>query len=253
MYLKKIGIGAVFAVAWLTIWEICAIWIDLPFAIPRVLPTLKVFVHLFSEVSFWRVILYSFVRILIGLSFGVLLGVLLAILSIWIPPLHIGFSQAMAAMKATPVASFIMLLWILIGRDTVPIAIALLMVVPLIYQGITDGYRERDPQLSEMLAVYQVSLLRKFQIFLLPEVFRFFLPSLIQSTALAWKAGIAAEIIAYTANSIGKEISDAKNFFEGERMFAWTLAVILLSLLIEFVLNSLHRRYRRYADRNQES
>ena len=62
------------------------------------------------------------------------------------------------------------------------------------------------------------------------------------SIGLAWKAGIAAEIIAYTRNSIGKEIFDAKNFFMGPEMFAWTLAVVLLSLLFEMLIKLLLRK-----------
>ena len=39
-----------------------------------------------------------------------------------------------------------------------------------------------------------------------------------------------------------KEISNAKNYLEGELLFAWTIAVILLSLLFEYGLKGLERR-----------
>ena len=253
MRLKRLATSLLFLFLWLGIWEISALLLDLPFAIPHVVPTLSTLFFLLFEFSFWKSIFYSALRILIGLLIGVLLAVVLAILAIRLPPFHIGISQLMATIKATPVASFVMLLWILIGRDTVPIAIALLMILPIIYQSIYTGHKEMDAQLLEMLQVFQVSPIRKLKIFILPEIFRYLFPSLITATGLAWKAGIAAEIIAYTSNSIGKQISDAKNFFEGERLFAWTIAVILLSLLIEATLKFLDRRYRRYVNRNQES
>ena len=53
------------------------------------------------------------------------------------------------------------------------------------------------------------------------------------SLGLAWKAGIAAEVLSVPGHSIGKHLFEAKLYFETEELFAWTLAVIVLSLVIE--------------------
>jgi NitT/TauT family transport system permease protein len=53
---------------------------------------------------------------------------------------------------------------------------------------------------------------------------------------MAWKAGIAAEVIAPTEKAIGTEIYFAKAYFETADLFAWTLTVIILSILIEKLL-----------------
>ena len=59
------------------------------------------------------------------------------------------------------------------------------------------------------------------------------------SIGLAWKAGVAAEIIAMPKNTIGTMIGEAKLYIESATMFAWTLTVILLSLVIEFLFTRL--------------
>ena len=50
---------------------------------------------------------------------------------------------------------------------------------------------------------------------------------------MAWKAGIAAEVICSPKGTIGSELYNAKIYLESEDMFAWTLTVIILSIIIE--------------------
>ena len=62
------------------------------------------------------------------------------------------------------------------------------------------------------------------------------------------------EILATPRGTIGRMIGDARLYLETEQMFAWTLTVILLSLLIEYGFVALFRRFDRSAraggDRN---
>ena len=64
---------------------------------------------------------------------------------------------------------------------------------------------------------------------------------------LAWKAGIAAEVLAHAANSIGGQIYDAKIYIETADLFAWTAVVILMSVLLEklmvFVIQKVGKNY----------
>ena len=68
---------------------------------------------------------------------------------------------------------------------------------------------------------------------------------------LAWKAGIAAEIIAMPLGTIGTMIGNAKQYIETVDMFAWTLTVILLSLAIEFLFAALLGRLGKEMQRKE--
>jgi NitT/TauT family transport system permease protein len=50
---------------------------------------------------------------------------------------------------------------------------------------------------------------------------------------LGWKAGIAAEVLTVPKQSMGRMISEAKLYLMTEELFAWTLTVIVLSLLLQ--------------------
>ena len=61
----------------------------------------------------------------------------------------------------------------------------------------------------------------------------FFRTSCISALGLGWKAGIAAEVLTVPKASIGRMISESKLYLLTEELFAWTLAVVLLSLLLQ--------------------
>ena len=65
---------------------------------------------------------------------------------------------------------------------------------------------------------------------------------------MAWKAGIAAEIISMPRGVIGTMIGESKLYIETVDTFAWTLTVILLSLAIEALVTALlkHRPKSRF-------
>ncbi len=218
---------------WLAIWEITAITVDLQFIFPRITSTLKALGTLFVTGLFWKSILYSLLRVVYGFLLGAVIGFLLALLCNRFSFISAIISPAITAVKSTPVASIIMLLWFIIGSKSVPIAIAVLMVAPIVWQSTVDGYKSIDRELIEVCMVFKISYMKKLKILIIPSMLKTLLPSLISASALAWKSGIAAEIITYTENSIGRIIIDSKGNFDGASMFAMTLVVIVLSVIIE--------------------
>lgn len=227
---------------WLIVWEAAARGLDLSFAIPTVEDTLLALLRLLGMPDFWQTVAASLGRILLGFAEGTVLGMLLAWLSVISPLADAIISPAQKIIRCTPVASFIMVLWILVGRDAVPAAIALLMVMPVIWQALRDGYADLDPALDDVVRVFHASRWQRLTMFVLPSMKRDFLTAMVTSIGLAWKAGVAAEIIAYTARSIGRAIADARNLFNGPEMMAWTLCVIALSLAVEALVQLVLRR-----------
>ena len=100
-----------------------------------------------------------------------------------------------------------------------------------------------DKDLSEVCEIFEFSRFKKFRYLVIPHLLKFFVPASLTAMGLAWKSGIAAEIITYTKNSIGQNIFDAKNFFEGDKMFAWTIVVVFISLVLEKTIRLLIRRF----------
>jgi NitT/TauT family transport system permease protein len=62
---------------------------------------------------------------------------------------------------------------------------------------------------------------------------------------LAWKSGIAAEVISSPRWAIGRALQDGRIHLQIADVMAWTLVVILLSLALEWVLLKLVRKVGR--------
>lgn len=230
---------------WISVWEISSIIINKEYFLPSVQNTFISLFKILSTSSFYKVVFFSILRVLSGLSLGIILAIFLAFLSCKFECIKAIVSPLISIMKSTPVATLIIVLWILLSGDTLPIVIALLMVMPIIWQNLIDGYETIDKNLWEVCDVFEFSLFKKFKYLIFPTLIKYFIPSVITAVGLAWKSEIATEIIAYTNNSIGKFINDANYNFDSASVFAWTIIIIVLSLSLEFGAKKLLRRFNK--------
>ena len=243
--LKKVIVGVASLLFWVVIWEILSRVVNFSFIRPGVFDTALAFASLLPKTAFWLTVSESLLRILAGLVLGLIFGVLLGCLSAIRSTAHSFLSPIMTVVRCTPVASFIMIVWFLLKKDYIPTVIALFMVLPIIWQSTAEAIQKTDKDLLEVAQLYKFSPWKKLRYAYSPTIIKYLIPSAVTSLGLAWKAGVAAEIITSPENSIGAEISNAKNAFEGAEMFAWTLTVVLLSLALEFAVKSLLRRVKR--------
>ena len=224
-------------VFWLLVWELLSLVANADFILPSPLHTLSVLLSLFGKSSFYKAVFASLLRVLLGFAIGALMGAALALAAHASSLLSTLIAPIMTVIKATPVASFIMVLWCFIGSSPVPTVIGALMVAPLIYHSLIKALQVKNTELDEVCRVYKIQGIRKFRFLYFPTILEFLIPAAVSAMGLCWKASIAAEIIAYTKNSIGREIYLSKAFLEGATLFAYTTVVILLSLVFEKLMH----------------
>lgn len=239
---KKLGRILLIAAFWLGVWWLASYLVGKPLLFPTPLAVAKRLAELMQTPEFYLITANSLKNILLGILWAVLLGSLLAIFSAKLSLLRELLLPIMSVVKATPVASFIILALIWMGSAKVPTFITILIVLPIIWTNLDEGLRKIDPALIEVTKVYKMPYFRRLKLLIFPSVKPYFVSACRTSMGLAWKAGIAAEIIAMPRNSIGTMIGDAKQYIMTEDMFAWTLTVILLSLVIELVVTSILQR-----------
>ena len=221
---------------WLLIWQLAAALAGQELLLPSPLRVARELIRLAGGAEFWLTVAQSIRRVLTGIASAVLLGILLALLTHKSAVLRALLSPVMTLVKSTPVASFIILALVWLGRDVVPPVIAALMVLPVVWANVSQGLDGIDPQLLELAQVFRLPRGRVFRRITLPSVLPHLRAALCSALGLGWKAGVAAEILTVPARSIGKRIYEAKIYLETTELFAWTAAVVLLSLVIERLL-----------------
>lgn len=218
----------------LSFWQIFASIENNVYILPGVKDTFHALVNIVKSSNFVKIILSTVLRVVTGLFLGIVFGIVLAPICYKIPLINMFVSPILSIIKSTPVASFIVLLWLRLNGNTLTVLIAFLMVLPIIWQNLMDGFSSVPNDLKEVAKIYNFSLKKKLKCLYSPVLFKYLLPAMVTSSGLAWKSEIATEIIAYTSNSIGQEINNAKYFSNTPEVFAWTIVIIILSLLFEF-------------------
>lgn len=229
-------------VFWFAVWYIVALRVDSDLLFPSPFTVFNRVFELASEKQFYMTLLVSLLRIVVGIVAAVVLGVILAILTELIEPLRIIVHPAMTLIKATPVASFILLALVWISRTLIPVFIVILIVLPIIWGNISEGIRSLDRGIIEMLRLYKVPLYKQLIHFYIPSIAPYFRSALLSSSGLGWKSGVAAEVLTVPTYAIGKMLFEAKQYLETVDLFAWTFAVIILSYGIEKFFSWLTKR-----------
>lgn len=240
--LKKAARTVSVVLFWVAVWGIAAHFAGKPLLFPSPASVLSTLLSLLQTKTFYVATLRSLWNVTAGIVSAVALGSILAMVTCKLPPLRALLLPLMSVIKATPVASFIILALIWLGSSRVPSFITFLIVLPVLWTNLDVGLQKIDPQLHEVATVYRMPPVKRLRLLVLPSVKPYFISACRTSVGLAWKAGIAAEIIAMPKNTIGTMLGEAKLYILTSEMFAWTLTVILLSLLVEFGLSKLFQQ-----------
>jgi len=146
-----------------------------------------------------------------------------------------------------PVASFIILAFLWIDTKNLSILISFMMVVPMIYANVLWGLKATDAKLLEMAEVFHLSLLKRIIAIYIPSVTPYFISAVTIGLGFCWKAGIAAEVIGIPSGSIGERLYEAKLYLMTKELFAWTIVIIIISVLFEGLVMLLIRPLQRKA------
>ena len=189
--------------------------------------------ELIRTAAFWRAVGASALRIFGGFLLACLLAVGLASLAARFRRLRELLYPLVAAVKAVPVVSFIILALVWLNGRSLPLFISALMVFPPVYLNVLAGIAAADQKLLEMARVFRVPLWRQLRGIGLPQVLPYFRAAVSLGLGLCWKAGVAAEVIGLPAGTIGERLYTAKVYFQTPDLFAWTAVIVAVSLVFE--------------------
>ncbi len=234
-WILKIGLPLVF---WIGLWEVLSLLVSdrLKLFLPG---PIQVFAKWFT-VGFTPTYLemagITLLRILAGFLLGVIVGFLLGLLTHGLKFMDYIFAPAMKVVRSVPVVSFIILAFLFVNVNNLPIVISFLMVVPLIWQNVHDSLANIDKELDAVSRLYNVGRIKTLVQVKLPQILPEFFSSCVSALGYAWKAGVAAEVLCTPTKSLGHIIYSAKAALNFDEVYAATLTVVLFSIIIEVLL-----------------
>ncbi len=245
--LKTLKILAVTAF-WILVWEAVSRFVardneSMYLLLPRPMTVFETWLDIAFTAEYLAAVGKTLLRVFWGFLIGVLAGFGFGVATHTLKAVDMFLSPLLKMIRAVPVVAITILFFALFKSDALPTSVVVLMVAPLIWQTVHDGLSAPNTELLEMAAVYRLSRFKAFYYIKLPSM----LPSLVTATVnalgLAWKSGIAAEVICEPNVGLGTILIEGKGMIDFSSVYAVTLTVVILSLFIEVLLKALSNRF----------
>lgn len=218
---------------WLAVWQAAAVAVGYEVFLVSPIQALGALLRLLPQADFWQRVAFSSGRILLGFCLGVLCSAALAAAAEFWPWAEALISPVMQLVKATPVASFIILALLWVSGSSLSVLISFLMVLPVLYGSVRTGLQSVDRRLLEMARVFRLPPARRVRAVWLPALLPAFRQGCSAALGICWKSGVAAEVIGLPDGSIGDALYRAKITLATRELFAWTFVIIAVSAVFE--------------------
>ena len=229
----------------LLIWQLVALLVDSDILLVGPWQVIKRLVFIWREDGFLTAVGFSLLHIFGGFLLGFVLGLVFACLAARFKVFKIFLWPYMASIKAVPVASFVVICLVWLSPARLSVFISFLIVLPVMYQNTLTAIEGIDPSLKDLARLEKLSYARTLKDIILPSIAPQIKSSASLLAGIAWKAGIAAEVIGTPHFSIGRKLYLAKTYLATDDLLAWTLIVVILSVLFErffvFIIGKIFR------------
>lgn len=230
---------AVIIVCWLALWQLASTLIGTSIILAGPIESATALAHDIVTADFWHTVAFTFSRIALGFLISASLALTFAVVSWKLPLIADILNPAVSFIKSVPIVCIIVLLLIWVGSRHVSIIAVALMVFPPLYYGVLEGLRHSAREMTDMLDVFHIGSWRRMRYYYIPLVMPQVSAALRVVIGVAWKSGVAAEVIGIPDGSIGEGIYFSKISLETADLFAWTFVVVALAVACEKIILAL--------------
>jgi len=142
-------------------------------------------------------------------------------------------------LRSMPILAVLLILLSFLGAGQAPIAVAFLSLFPMLYAGISAALLGVDRHLIEVSRVCGTPLWRKVTAIYLPLSAPYVLKESAAALSFSLKLIVSAEVLAYTAKSLGGMMQEAKIYSEIPQLFALVVTAFIVGLILEMAVGLL--------------
>ncbi|MBR4514031.1 MAG: ABC transporter permease subunit [Lachnospiraceae bacterium] len=217
----------------LALWQAAAMLINQRILLVSPVDVLLRLTTIWQTEGFFASIGFTFLRITAGFFAGLFLGILLSFAAARFEWIEILLWPFVVTFKTVPVASFVVICLIWLSAGNLSIFISFLVVFPIVYQNLLAGLKAKDPRMEEMASIFGMRGFAKLKAITLEAIKPQLISACSIGAGMAWKAGVAAEVIGTPNGSIGKQLYLSKIYLDTDDLLAWTVILVLISVLFE--------------------
>ena len=206
------------------------------------------FLSLFGKTYFYTELWGDIVRTVISFAISFLFSAVFAVLAGVNETFERAFYPITVIFRSIPTMSVILWCLIALKADKSPSAVSFIVTFPMLYSAIFGAVKNRDKKLDEMAKVFGVKRSDRIFKMIIPDVWKRLFPQFCAILSFNVKLIVAGEALAYTGNSLGRELKIANANFETAKLLALSVAIILLAVFLELTVKGVAAVIRRIKD-----
>lgn len=217
----------------ITSWWLGAYFMDNSYILPTPQAVVTSMMHQLTSPDFYRIVLTTLTRSSMGLLFAFITALLFALCSYYSSILLGLLTPIITLAKSVPNISYIIIILIWFGREVSATIITFLILFPMFYSNFLTGLESKDKKLCDVLKIYPLSKFNQIIKIDLPMLKPFIAASMSSGIGLAFKVGVMAEILGQVDQGIGRELQYCRINLDMAGIFAWTIWIIILLVILE--------------------
>lgn len=232
-----IGIILIFA-----LWLISSLFVSDSFIVPPLNKTFIRIIDLLKNANTYISIFNTIGVLLIILIVSFIVSGSLALLSIKFPKFKEVISPILSLLKIIPLPALIILLLTHQSRANTSIILTSFMTIPLIYDVLYGYLISINKEILD-----EIKLLSRFNFKIL---FNVYIPligvgiitAFLQAFGLGLKVKVMTEFVANAPKTIGYDLSMAAASYAMDLVFAWTVILVVIVVIVDFTINQILKR-----------
>ena len=221
----------------LMLWLLASIKVNSAVLLPSPMAVGSKMFLLLKTPEFYSHLASSLGRIGLVVLLGFLLSLVLVILSLKSEFIKQFVTALNDVVRTIPVAAFIILSLIWIGREGSIILVGMLIILPLIYDFLMESISGIFERYESVLEIYGSSFFENLFKVYLPLMKSPLLTLFKSSTLLAVKTTINAEVLVAMMQGIGYQLIYAQSNLDTTTVLAYSGWIVLLSLLFSHLIS----------------
>lgn len=190
--------------------------------------------RLLASDTFWRDLGTTFYRVMAGFVLAAIVGTALGLLLGSRRKLGEFFEPVLAVTNtiSSAIWAIFAIIWFGISNATT-IFVVFMTALPLILTNVWQGTRSVRADFVELAHSFRMSRLQVLRKIYLPTILPDFFSGARLAFGFGWRVSLVAETIG-ASNGVGYRLRQAADLVQTDQVFAWTITLVVLMVLIEF-------------------
>ena len=227
----------------LVVWMVASLAIKQDVILPSIGIAFKKLIDILGSAYTYKILGFTCLRLAICLIASLFIAIVLASLSTRFVRFSYYIRPLISLLRTIPVVAIIIVLLVFIGNQRASIFITGLVMLPIMYEGILSGMKNINSDILDEIKIQSNINIYIIRNIFIPLIRPHIIVSIITSLGLGIKVLVMSEFIATPKYSIAKEMFNYQSALQLEGIFAWTIIIVVVIMVLELAIKKINDKY----------